>query len=81
MYQEPSIHPERVLQFNGLKHFCACNENGARAQQEEYFSDAAGILEQIILPAFYRAQSEGVGDKEDLQFGLDREQARDFFHS
>ena len=70
-----------VLQFNRLEHLGRRDEHRDGAQHKEHFADIARILDHIVLTPFSRAQSERVGDEEDLQFGLYGEQAGDFFHS
>lgn len=77
----PLINTECGVQFDGLQHFCRRDKNGARAQNKKDFADIARILDEIILSAFHRAQTKRVGYQEDLQFGLDCEQASDRFHS
>lgn len=77
----PLINTECGVQFDCLQHLCRRDKNGARAQYEKDFANVAGILDEIILSAFHRAQAKRVGYQEDLQFGLDCEQASDRFHS
>ena len=66
--------------FNRFEHLCRGEENRAGTQREKNFANIAGILDHIFLPAHYRAQPERVGYEENLQFGLDLEQAFELFH-
>ena len=66
--------------FNRFEHFCRGEEYRAGAEHEKHFADGARILDHIFLPSHYCPQPKRVGDEEDLEFGLDLEQAFELFH-
>ena len=74
------IHPESALKLHSFEHFGRGHEHRAGTQHEKHFADIAGILVHIFLPPHHCAQTERIGDEENLQFGLDLKQACEFFH-